>query len=56
LIETVHGRGYRFIASVSALVASRGPETEQAQPRVPASTFSRPPHLVGRDAALAQLA
>jgi DNA-binding winged helix-turn-helix (wHTH) protein/tetratricopeptide (TPR) repeat protein len=56
LIETVHGRGYRFIAPVSALVAPSGPETEEAPPRVPSSTFSRPPHFVGRDAALAQLA
>jgi DNA-binding winged helix-turn-helix (wHTH) protein/tetratricopeptide (TPR) repeat protein len=56
LIETVHGRGYRFMAPVSALVAPSGPETEEAPPRVPSSTFSRPPHFVGRDAALAQLA
>jgi DNA-binding winged helix-turn-helix (wHTH) protein/tetratricopeptide (TPR) repeat protein len=56
LIETVHGRGYRFMAPVSALVALSGPETEEAPPRVPSSTFSRPPHFVGRDAALAQLA
>jgi tetratricopeptide (TPR) repeat protein len=55
LIETVHGRGYRFMAPVSALVASSGRETAEAPPRVPSSTFSRPPHFVGRDAALAQL-
>ena len=55
LIETAHGRGYRFIAPVSTLVAPSGPETEEAPPRVPSSTFSRPPHFVGRDAALAQL-
>jgi DNA-binding winged helix-turn-helix (wHTH) protein/tetratricopeptide (TPR) repeat protein len=55
LIETVHGRGYRFMAPVSALVAHSGAATEEAPPRVPSSTFRRPPHFVGRDAALAQL-
>src|SRR5438093_8003424 len=29
-IETMHGRGYRFIAPVSTLVAPGGPETEEA--------------------------
>jgi hypothetical protein len=53
-IETVHGRGYRFIAPVSTLVAPGGPE--ETLRRVPSSTFRRPPHFVGRDAALAQLA
>jgi predicted ATPase/DNA-binding winged helix-turn-helix (wHTH) protein len=53
-IETVHGRGYRFVAPVSTLVAPGGPE-EEALRRLPSSTFSRPPHFVGRDAALAQL-
>jgi DNA-binding winged helix-turn-helix (wHTH) protein/tetratricopeptide (TPR) repeat protein len=56
LIATVHGRGYRFMAPVSALVAPGEPETEEVPPRLPASTFRRPPHFVGRDAALAQLA
>ena len=55
-IETVHGRGYRFIAPVSTLVAPGGPEMEEAPRRVPSPTFRRPPHFVGRDAALAQLA
>jgi AAA ATPase domain/MalT-like TPR region len=56
LIETVHGRGYRFRAPVSALVAPSGSETGEAPPRLPSFTFGRPPHFVGRDAALAQLA
>jgi DNA-binding winged helix-turn-helix (wHTH) protein/tetratricopeptide (TPR) repeat protein len=56
LIETVHGRGYRFMVPVSTLVAPSGPETEEAPGRVPSSTFRRPPNFVGRDAALAQLA
>jgi DNA-binding winged helix-turn-helix (wHTH) protein len=56
VIETVHGRGYRFIAPVSTLVAPGGPETEAASHRGPAAMFRRPPHFVGRDAALAQLA
>jgi DNA-binding winged helix-turn-helix (wHTH) protein len=56
LIETVRGRGYRFRAPVSALVAPSGSETEEAPPRLPSSTFGSPPHFVGRDAALAQLA
>ena len=55
-IETVHGRGYRFVAPVSPLVAPGGPGKEEAPRRVPSSTFRRPPHFVGRDAALAQLA
>src|SRR5262245_29012922 len=40
-IETVHGRGYRFIAPVSTLRAPGGPETEAASRRVPSSTFRR---------------
>jgi predicted ATPase/DNA-binding winged helix-turn-helix (wHTH) protein len=55
-IETVHGRGYRFIAPVSALVAPSGPGKEAASRHVPSLTCRRPPHFVGRDAALAQLA
>src|SRR5262244_2515874 len=54
-IETVHGRGYRFIAPVSTLVAPGGPEREETPRRLQSSTLSRPPHFVGRDAALAQL-
>src|SRR6266516_4498041 len=55
-IETVHGRGYRFVAPVSPLVAPGGPGKEEAPRRVPSPTFRRPPHFVGRDTALAQLA
>jgi predicted ATPase/DNA-binding winged helix-turn-helix (wHTH) protein len=55
-IETVHGRGYRFIAPVSTLVAPGESGMEEAPRHVPSSTFRRPPHFVGRDAALAQLA
>jgi predicted ATPase/DNA-binding winged helix-turn-helix (wHTH) protein len=55
-IETVHGRGYRFVAPVSPLVVTGEPGKEEAPHRLPSSTFSRPPHFVGRDAALAQLA
>jgi predicted ATPase/DNA-binding winged helix-turn-helix (wHTH) protein len=55
-IETVYGRGYRFIAPVSTPVAPSGTEAEEVPRRLGSSTFSRPPHFVGRDAALAQLA
>src|SRR5215510_2551199 len=55
-IETVHGRGYRFIAPVSTLVTPGGLGREETSRRVPSPTFSRPPHFVGRDTALAQLA
>jgi predicted ATPase/DNA-binding winged helix-turn-helix (wHTH) protein len=55
-IETVHGRGYRFVAPVSPLVTPGGPGKEEAPRRVSSPTFRRPPHFVGRDAALAQLA
>src|SRR5215475_12405555 len=54
-IETVHGRGYRFVAPVSTLVAPGGPGMQEAPRRLPSPTFRRPPHFVGRDAALAQL-
>ena len=55
-IETVHGRGYRFIAPVSTLVTPGGSGREEVPRRLPFPTCSRPPHFVGRDAALAQLA
>jgi DNA-binding winged helix-turn-helix (wHTH) protein len=55
-IETVHGRGYRFVAPVSTLVAPGESVMEEAPRRVPSPTFRRPSHFVGRDAALAQLA
>src|SRR5262245_22799646 len=55
-IETVHGRGYRFIAPVSILVAPGASGMEEAPRRAPSPTFRRPSHFVGRDAALAPLA
>ena len=54
-IETVHGRGYRFIAPVSATMPPARPLMEQSRrPRPP--TVRHPPLFVGRDAELAQLA
>jgi DNA-binding winged helix-turn-helix (wHTH) protein/tetratricopeptide (TPR) repeat protein len=56
-IETVHGRGYRFIAPVSAPVASREPVAVVEAPRLSRLPFfSRPLHFVGRDTELARLA
>src|SRR5215475_1673537 len=55
-IETVHGRGYRFVAPVSTSGTPGRPEQEEAPRRASSLTFRRPPHFVGRDAALAQLA
>ena len=54
-IETVHGRGYRFLAPVRT-VASPGGGGTGAWPRVPAVLVRRPPHFVGRDAELTRLA
>jgi predicted ATPase len=55
-IETVHGRGYRFIAPVRTLGAPGGPGKEETSHRVPSLTFRRPSPFVGRDAVLAQVA
>ena len=55
-IETVHGRGYRFIAPVSPLMAPGRAGMQETPRRVLSPTLRRPPHFVGRDAALAQLA
>ena len=55
-IETVHGRGYRFIAPVSALASSAGAALLEAPRPAPPPLFCCPPHFVGREAALAQLA
>jgi hypothetical protein len=55
-IETVHGRGYRFVAPVRPLAAPGGPGKAETPRRVSAPTFRRPPYFVGRDAPLAQLA
>lgn len=55
-IETVHGRGYRFIAPVSATIppARPGMVGKPHRPRPPA--VSSAPLFVGREADLAQLA
>jgi DNA-binding winged helix-turn-helix (wHTH) protein/predicted ATPase len=54
-IETVHGRGYRFIAPVSA-TGPPEPPTMMGRPGRPLPTMvSRPPLFVGRDTELAQL-
>jgi DNA-binding winged helix-turn-helix (wHTH) protein/tetratricopeptide (TPR) repeat protein len=55
-IETVHGRGYRFIAPLSAPASSQGPEAMGVPRLAQPALFRRPRHFVGRDAALAQLA
>ena len=54
-IETVHGRGYRFIAPVSARASSEGAAMPELPRPAPSLLFRRPPHFVGRDIALAQL-
>src|SRR4029434_4113280 len=55
-IETVHGRGYRFIAPVSATIPPEPPTMiERPRPSL-AFTVSPPPLFVGLDAELAQLA
>ena len=55
-IETVHGRGYRFIMPLNTPVSSEGPMVMRASRLSQPPLFRRPPHFVGRDAALAQLA
>src|SRR5262249_27026380 len=55
-IETVHGRGYRFIAPVSATRPPERPPMLGRLHRAPLPTVSRPRLFVGRDAELAQLA
>ena len=54
-IETVHGRGYRFIAPVRPLASARRPALLGAPHAVPPPLVRRPPYFVGRDAELAQL-
>src|SRR5262249_16604650 len=54
-IETVHGRGYRFIAPVSATRPPERPMMGRLH-RSPPPTVSRPRLFVGRDAELARLA
>jgi predicted ATPase/DNA-binding winged helix-turn-helix (wHTH) protein len=53
-IETVHGRGYRFIAPVSTTPLASPAMLGRPRHSLP-SMVSRPPFLVGRDAELAQL-
>jgi predicted ATPase/DNA-binding winged helix-turn-helix (wHTH) protein len=54
-IETVHGRGYRFIAPVSVTMPPERPMMGRLRRPLP-PTVSHPPLFVGRDAELAQLA
>src|SRR5437867_3748053 len=54
-IETVHGRGYRFIAPVSATMPPERPAMIERSGRPLSPTVSRAPLFVGRDTALAQL-
>jgi predicted ATPase/DNA-binding winged helix-turn-helix (wHTH) protein len=57
-IETVHGRGFRFIAPLSAspqLVQSSRFKVPGSKPEPTPSTQPPPPTLVGREAELAQL-
>jgi len=55
-IETVYGRGYRFIAPVSPTMPLASPAMLRRPRRSLPSTVSRPPFFVGRDAELVQLA
>jgi DNA-binding winged helix-turn-helix (wHTH) protein len=55
-IETVHGRGYRFIAPVSTIMLPERPAMLWRPQRSLPPAVSRPPLFVGRDAELAQLA
>src|SRR5262245_30293456 len=54
-IETVHGRGYRFIAPVSATIPPERPAIMESPRRSLPITVSSPPLFVGRDAELVQL-
>jgi predicted ATPase len=55
-IETVHGRGYRFIAPLSAAVSPARLAGMEALHAAPPSRFRRPRYFVGRDAELVRLA
>jgi DNA-binding winged helix-turn-helix (wHTH) protein len=55
-IETVHGRGYRFIAPVSPTMPPEGPMMLRRAGRPLLPTVSHPPLFVGRDVELARLA
>jgi DNA-binding winged helix-turn-helix (wHTH) protein len=54
-IETVHGRGYRFIAPVAAASAPESPQAAEAGPAPLAAASVPPPIFVGREAALAHV-
>ena len=54
-IETVHGRGYRFIAPVSATTSAEEPVLVEVSRRSQPSSVSRPRLFVGRAPELAQL-
>jgi predicted ATPase/DNA-binding winged helix-turn-helix (wHTH) protein len=54
-IETVHGRGYRFIAPLRPLPAAETARPEAPHP-APRLIVAPPPHFVGRATALARLA
>jgi predicted ATPase/DNA-binding winged helix-turn-helix (wHTH) protein len=55
-IETVHGRGYRFIASLRPLPTAADPARPEAPHPGPPAIVVPPPHFVGRHTALARLA
>jgi predicted ATPase len=55
-IETVHGRGYRFMASVAMVESSpEWPQTAAMALQPPPGAFIRPACFVGREGELAQL-
>lgn len=55
-IETVHGRGYRFIAPLRPLAPSAYTAMPEGSHAALPPLFIPPPHLVGRDPALVRLA
>jgi predicted ATPase len=55
-IETVHGRGYRFIAPLRPLPAAADTARPEAPHPARPAMVAPPPHFVGRDAALGRLA
>ena len=55
-IETVHSRGYRFLAPVSTTMPPARPAMIEASPRPLFSMVSHPELFVGRDTELTQLA
>ena len=51
-VQTVHRRGYRFVAEVRRAVSSRPPRTQREQPSPPGCTRAGKPLFVGREAEL----